>query len=56
MEYVLKHYEIGELTVNQTNKIAIELYKKFGFYVDFPFEENGDKMFDMKYNKNARVV
>lgn len=48
ISYMLKHYKINELTVEKTNTIAINLYKKFGFKIVKEFEENGKPMFDMK--------
>lgn len=48
MEYVLKHYKVKELTVEETNEIAINLYKKYGFKVAMKFKENGKNMLDMK--------
>ncbi|MCM1230127.1 MAG: GNAT family N-acetyltransferase [Ruminococcus flavefaciens] len=47
MNYVLSTYSITELTVEETNKIAISLYTKFGFKKGVRFKENGVKMIDM---------
>ena len=52
INYMMKNYRINELTVEKSNRVAINLYKKFGFKTQFEFEENGKRMIDMKINKN----
>ncbi|MCM1531946.1 MAG: GNAT family N-acetyltransferase [Ruminococcus flavefaciens] len=48
MKYILDNYSVTELTVEQSNTIAISLYKKFGFKKAFSFKENDIPMIDMK--------
>lgn len=48
VEYMMDHYPITELTVEKSNKVAISLYKKFGFTETMEFKENGKDMIDMK--------
>lgn len=48
VEYMMEHYPITELTVEKSNKVAISLYKKFGFTKTMEFKENGKNMIDMK--------
>lgn len=48
MEYVLNHYSITELTVEETNDVAIKLYTKYGFKKKMTFIENKKHMIDMQ--------
>ena len=48
MQYMMDNYPITELTVEKSNKVAISLYKKFGFKKTMDFKENGKDMIDMK--------
>lgn len=54
MKYCLSHYNINELTVESNNKIAINLYKKYGFKEIKHFDENGKDMIDMKINPSIK--
>jgi len=55
MKYILKNYKVNELTVEPTNDIAINLYKKFGFKESKKFKENGKNMIDMKIHESVYI-
>jgi len=48
VNYMVTRFSITELTVAIDNRIAISLYKKFGFERAMDFEENGRPMLDMR--------
>lgn len=48
VQYCLDNYDVTTLTVEPSNSRAINLYKKFGFIIDEPFEENGIEYLVMK--------
>lgn len=47
MKYMMTHYSITILSVEPFNKIAINLYKKFGFVEGHSYYENGRKLIAM---------
>ena len=47
MHYMMMHYSITILSVEPSNKIAINLYKKFGFVEGHTYYENGRKLIAM---------
>lgn len=52
MQYMLTVYPITDLTVEKNNKVAIELYKKFGFKPEKQFTEHGEQMLFMRRDKS----
>lgn len=51
LKYVLKHYKVNELTVEETNYNAIRFYERFGFKEYVSFTENNRPMIDMRIKR-----
>lgn len=48
MKYIMKEYKPKQLTVEPSNTVAINLYKKFGFYVYGNYQDGKTLMYEMR--------
>lgn len=46
LEYVMKNYSVTDISVEDSNKVAINLYEKFGFKLKKVFDSNGENGYD----------
>lgn len=53
MDYIMEKYVVNILTVEKSNKIAISLYKKYGFIEDGMYNDNGRSLLVMRRGSSS---